>query len=581
MKKIIHFGVLLLGIAVSQSLTAQQLLTWDKIIAENVPQKKLDMILQDGMDVITETNSKVSELITLTEKLGVLLGDERAHIMAINFKAVQCRLDGKLDSAYLLLSDCQNLLKGKNYKELEAITYNNIGIVYKTKNQSDKHLAYIDSALTICKQHKLERLENRYLMNKAYLVFAMGKPEEAIHLSLFVIKRFNKPENLSDKCVAYNNLGIFYRMTGKYDSAIICCKRAVNIALQQNLRLYLADGWCELGYLEEIQGNGKQAIKYINAADSIYSLTDDYLGRYRVVTFKIAAFTKSKNYDKALNSVQELITIANKFQNINWLGEAYKEKSAIEEQQGNYALALKSLKQHLFWADSFNRASGNAKLAELEFKYQTKDKDNQLRMLQKDAELHKQRQFLGYSVAVILLLLVLGVSLYFAIKIKNRKVVAEKEKQQLLFQLEAQQEEIQLKSRQLTSKALYISERNELLEELLKMTKQVGKQEPKQDLVTIERKIRNSLANNKDWEEFKTYFEELNPNYLNRVKQLYNDLTERELRLIAFVKIGLNTKEIANILHVESNSVKTARYRLKKKFNLDLETSLEQFLNSI
>lgn len=580
MKRIPFAILLLVSVIVSKSSVAQPSV-WQKIETTTDNDKRLAIIMDEGVDAVYENTKRIPELINLSNKLAAQLNDERGYILAYNFKGIQFKISGNLDSALIMHAVALNKLRQLNYPELLAATYNNIGIIYKAQGQSNTHLAYLDSSLVVCRQHQLTKLENRYLMNKAYLIFIMGKPNDAIALSLIVVKRFNKPEDIRDKCVAYNNLGIFYRMIGSYDSAMICCKQAAKYAIENGLSLYLADAWCELGYIEQIKHDDKLAIKYIMLADSIYRLTDDHLGRYRVLTFKIDVYTKNKQYKEALQSVNELIVLANKLQNANWLYEAYKEKATLEELQGDVGKALKSFKQHLFWLDSFNTSSNNAKLNELEFKYQIRDKDKQLQILQKDAELHKQRQFLGYSIGVILLLVVLGIALYISIKAKNRKVMAEREKQQLLFQLEAQKEEIQLKSRQLTSKALYISERNELLEELLKMTKEASKKEVVGDLQTIERKIRTSLTNNKDWEEFKKYFEELNPDYLNRVKQLYTDLTERELRLMAFVKIGLNTKEIANILHVEPNSVKTARYRLKKKFNLDMDTSLEHFLNTI
>ncbi len=580
MKKVNYIILLLVSVIVSKNSIAQPSV-WSKIETTTDNHKLLAIIMDAGMDAVYENTKRIPELINLSNKLAAQLNDERGYIMAYNFKGVEYKIKGNLDSALIMHEVALNKIKQLNYPEILAATYNHIGIIYKAKGQSNTHLAYLDSSLVVCKQHQLTKLENRYLMNKAYLIFMMGKPADAIAISLLVINRFDKPEDISDKCVAYNNLGIFYRMEGKYDSATICCKQAAKYAFENGLNLYLADAWCELGYIEQIKHDDKLAIKYIMLADSVYRLTDDHLGRYRVLTFKIAAYIKNKQYKDALQTVNELIVLANKLQNVNWLCEAYKEKANLEELQGDVGKALKSMKQHLFWLDSFNTSSSNAKLTELEFKYQVRDKDKQLQILQKDAAINKQRQFLGYSIGVIVFLLVLGIGLYILIKAKNRKIVAEKEKQQLLFQVEAQNEEILLKSRQLTSKALYISERNELLEELLKMTKSVNKQEGKEDFLSIERKIKTSLTNNKDWEEFRKYFEELNPEYLNQVKKSYNDLTDRELRLVAFIKIGLNTKEIANILHVEANSVKTARYRLKKRFNLDSDTSLEHFLNTI
>ena len=59
------------------------------------------------------------------------------------------------------------------------------------------------------------------------------------------------------------------------------------------------------------------------------------------------------------------------------------------------------------------------------------------------------------------------------------------------------------------------------------------------------------------------------------------DLSEKDFRLLAFARLGLSIKEVAALLHVEPASVKTARYRLKKKLNLPPEQDIEGFSASL
>ncbi len=143
--------------------------------------------------------------------------------------------------------------------------------------------------------------------------------------------------------------------------------------------------------------------------------------------------------------------------------------------------------------------------------------------------------------------------------------------------------EVNLKNQQLTAKALHLSQRNQLLESLLEQANKAKDADiPAEKLLPqLVREIKLSLQSDSEWNEFRTYFEELNNEFFDRVKRQIPDVTEKELRLLALTKIGLTIKEIAHLMHVAPNSVKTARYRLKKKLELDEEATLEAFVDEV
>jgi len=178
---------------------------------------------------------------------------------------------------------------------------------------------------------------------------------------------------------------------------------------------------------------------------------------------------------------------------------------------------------------------------------------------------------------VLLFLLMLN----FRAVANNRKLKSEREKERLLFEMQLKQEDIDQKSRQLTAKALHLSERSALLEELLSIARNAAGDSAEKALHSIERKVKTSLGGDSEWNEFRKYFQEVNQDFFQKLHEIKPDLTEREQRLLALIKIGLNIKEIANLLHIEPNSVKIARYRLKKKFDLGQDDSLEHFLKQL
>src|SRR5699024_7119713 len=90
-----------------------------------------------------------------------------------------------------------------------------------------------------------------------------------------------------------------------------------------------------------------------------------------------------------------------------------------------------------------------------------------------------------------------------------------------------------------------------------------------------------SFSLDQDWEQFRLYFEEVHTGFLDALKKQYPELTANELRLSALVKLSLTSKEIATILGITPDSVKTARYRLRKKLGMKTEENLTEFMMNI
>ncbi|HDR51386.1 MAG TPA: hypothetical protein ENN90_07165, partial [Mariniphaga anaerophila] len=80
---------------------------------------------------------------------------------------------------------------------------------------------------------------------------------------------------------------------------------------------------------------------------------------------------------------------------------------------------------------------------------------------------------------------------------------------------------------------------------------------------------------------FETYFEEVHKDFFKKIRDKYPELTAREMKLSAYIRMNLTTKEIAVLLNISNRGVEIARYRLRKRFNLERETNLTTFLLNI
>jgi DNA-binding CsgD family transcriptional regulator len=89
------------------------------------------------------------------------------------------------------------------------------------------------------------------------------------------------------------------------------------------------------------------------------------------------------------------------------------------------------------------------------------------------------------------------------------------------------------------------------------------------------------IDNNDEWEQLKLHFDTVFSGFYDKILAKSPTLTETELRHCMFIKLHIQTKEIARILNVDPRSVQTARYRIKKKLNLTEEQDLRSFLITI
>ena len=92
--------------------------------------------------------------------------------------------------------------------------------------------------------------------------------------------------------------------------------------------------------------------------------------------------------------------------------------------------------------------------------------------------------------------------------------------------------------------------------------------------------ISRQLTADDDWRYFKLRFEKVHPDFFTVMKERFPSLSKTELRLCAYIRVGMTAKEIAQVLSVKPDTVNTSRYRIRKKMQLSPDESLESTLES-
>jgi len=129
---------------------------------------------------------------------------------------------------------------------------------------------------------------------------------------------------------------------------------------------------------------------------------------------------------------------------------------------------------------------------------------------------------------------------------------------------------------------MLVSRKNEALvgtrDKLLKLKEDLGYRLPAKKMDAIVNQINKNLDTDHDWESFELLFDQAHDNFFKRLKNSFPDLTASELRLCAYLRMGLSSKEIAPLLNITIRGVEEKRYRLRKRIELSSEQGLTEFI---
>ena len=165
----------------------------------------------------------------------------------------------------------------------------------------------------------------------------------------------------------------------------------------------------------------------------------------------------------------------------------------------------------------------------------------------------------------------------------KRKAEKLKSEQEIMkLQNEKLQSEISHKNMQLADSTLSIIKKNEVLieikNELEKQKEDLGARYPARYLQRLTTLIDKNITNDNDWEMFEALFDQAHENFFKRLKQSFPDLTQSDLKLCAYLKLNLSSKEIAPLLNISIRGVEIRRYRLRKRLSLTSDNNLVEYI---
>ncbi len=459
---------------------------------------------------------------------------------------------------------------GLDYLNGKAFGNRVIGVAYWAKGDMDDASSYLYKSVTQYRELSDKLGEANSLMNLGLVYADLGNNVRALDLYEDAYDIFAALGEDSRIATTYTKIGTVYLNKGSLDSAMLFLEQAHRIHEKNGYEYGVGEVLNRLGIHAFKQGDLHAASNYFHEAIEIGIEINDLHGQAKNYADLSRVYIAQGKLEDAENLLQLGVGIAQDIGVSKWLRLMFYELRQVYELAGQLERSLHYFDLYVALKDSLMDRQMVSNLIAFETEIATLEQQNQLAETRRVLSANRLAAGLVVAVLVILVLLVYVALVRIRTKMKTREAETLKLGRELEY-----------RNKELTAYALNLAQKNQLFEDLgaeIELVKKEGPKEMVKSINTLEKYVTKHHQVDKDWEDFRIRFESIHEGFFDRLLAKNPSLTNYELRLCALIRLNFSMKEIGNILGISADSVKTARYRLKKKLDLGTEETLNEYL---
>ena len=454
--------------------------------------------------------------------------------------------------------------------------YNVQAKVYMRQTNYEQGFKSALKALSFAEDLKLDHEIARTKSTLSNLYHYTNNKPKSIELKKEVLAYYRKQNNKRRIGLALNDIGNSYYVIEEYERALAYLEESLSFSQQVRNEGLIGITLFNIGKTHIRLGSIQKGITILERSirQSRY-VSHNALSESWALKRLGDVYTEELNQpDKALPYLNRAIVLADSVGNKDDLYQSYRDRSQAYKAMGLFQKALQDHEAYKSINDSVYNIARSREIERLKTEFETKEKEQQIALQEKEIIVLEQEASIGnlqrFLMAIALLLSAIGV---YALRqrLKRNELENEKVANELAF-----------KKKELTTHALHLAKKNEVLEGLKQKAEELkANEDSNKGYQHLIRTINFDLQDDNNWENFSRYFEEVHKDFNSTIKSKYPEVTSNELRLMALLKMNLSSKEIANILNISQEGIKKARYRLRKKLDITTEDSLQDLVFSL
>ena len=521
--------------------------------------------------------------------------------------------------------------------------YSTLGELYLKKNLPVLALSYLEDAMYEYVLIKKEGVVFRnsqptqqpwLLINIGNIFFNQGQYEKALERYNNAITYFSQLDSILPKVrglsTTYNNIALVNIEMGDFNKALGFINNALELRQNNNFNpVDIAHSYkslSELYYKWNMQEKGdyfllktdsinqlmqsEKLSKYKYFDDLVFKLSENYVGNcyeykgdYLLIQKRynqaLEAYNKAANYygeftfqkvsliNKKANVYYNLLDYKNCLKSVEECIQFSKEQNLQSQIEIALQLKIKALNQ--LGLTSEIEMSVDEILKNKDYRYSIQisqllsglESKNDILLKKREIEEEKAKNSKIVLLAIITILILGLATAYFI----SRKVYLDKQMIIVNQKEKIAKSELEHKKRELAAISTNIVQENEQISNILKdlkyYTSLLNSEKDRNSFSPLIKSINRILSEKRKEDLYSDQFNAAYPGYLEYLTRTFPDLTTADLKLCTFLRMNLNTKEIAEIMGLSVRSIESRRYRLRKKLNLSKEEDLVSNLISL
>ena len=496
---------------------------------------------------------------------------------------------GKYLDAIKQFLKVKQLADDNNVVNYQCVARYNIGVCYFFMSAHGEALHNFYESYKICKENDLGwQRESKIVNGIAGVYFEQEDFRRAYDFILPIYHTAKRLKDSASLCTFATDLALICNKLGHFNLSSQYIGEAMALS-DKNTPAYAhcmaieAEALYMQKRYDKTEEVAQKVISMNNADDSDHGISLIYL---------INIYTQRNDFKQALQCVKKAREKAT-LRNMPFLFESL---SSLYRKMGDMQKAINCKDSVIAYNDSITDVANKQLLessrTKLEVLRYTSDMNH---------EIAKMRQR-HYVVLMLLCISLLLVVIAFIV-VRNQKTKSRHQSQLLDLQIEKQQRDkemaeermktveleahyrhemmkqsLEQKQRELSATTMFVSSRNELIADLLNYLDSDSEMKAVPAVKTIMQHLNHLLKENDEHDNFLVNFEAANPGFMQRLQTLHPDLLPSDLRFLAYVRMNMQTKEIASLLNINPESCRRRKIRLSKKLGLESSSELYNYI---
>ncbi|MNK17787.1 hypothetical protein D3C87_359830 [compost metagenome] len=489
--------------------------------------------------------------------------------------------------------------ENKWYRE-EFLATNNIGANYYMRLDYGEALNNYLDAYKIAVAHLDEKSEMTVLNNIAILYSRDKKQDKAEDYFLKAYELSGKVNNNISKGLYAINLTIVSNEKKDYKTAKKYIDEALKLTVDSPYYLLAKSTYVEtlvnLKQFDEAEKISNELLPKLNGVEHSEYKTQ--------IFYNLSTIAEQKNDLQKSFHYLKLAEASNL--NYDFKENIFEKFSNLYKKENNIERAVSYKDSIMVIKDSVNKIKNGQLFENSKIKFELQN--SQKNLAESQEKLTTERSFFikGILLAIFVFVIVFWALRNSIVKNKQQKIIEQsnaeiaklelekekknkeilenqlKEKEVLaLLEEEKYKNEIEAKNRKLTTKALQLTTKIELIDDLVKTLSRQTDDFENQDVSNIITQLKIFQRQSREEESFFIHFEEVNQGFISKIKTLHPDLNSNDIRFLSYVYMNLSMKEISSLLSITTEACRKRKERIIKKMEQDDNIDLYNYITSI